>query len=203
VFYDLERREVIGLVATRRERAVGGWFRRWRKARCRAVEAVCMDLWAAYLNSVRRHCKRAVIVFDKFHVYGYLSAAIDEVCRIEQNKADKEGKSVIKGSRWLLLKNTENLRRKDKRRLQELMALNKPLQQAHLLKEEFTQFYACGNREEATTFLQHWVAECKQSGLRLYHRSFTQVGSSYPHNQRMNHIPKKRKKTLIRRHVSV
>lgn len=168
VFYDLERREVIGLVATRRERAVGGWFRRWGKARCRVVEAVCMDLWAAYLNSVRRHCKRAVIVFDKFHVYGYLSAAIDEVRRIEQNKADKEGKSVLKGSRWLLLKNAENLKRQDKRRLQELMALNKPLQQVYLLKEDFTQFYACENRDEAATFLQQWVAECKQSGLRPF-----------------------------------
>jgi len=168
VFYDLERREVIGLVATRRERAVGGWFRRWGKARCRAVEAVCMDLWGPYLNSVRRHCKRAVIVFDKFHVYGYLSAAIDEVRRIEQNKADAEGKKVLKGSRWLLLKNTENLRRKDQRRLQELMALNKPLQQAHLLKEDFTQFYTCPNRDQAATFLQHWVAECKQSRLRPF-----------------------------------
>jgi transposase len=168
VFYDLERREVIGLVATRRERAVGGWFRRWGKAQCRGVEAVCMDLWSAYLNSVRRHCKWAVVVFDKFHVYGYLSAAIDEVRRIEQNKAGREGKDVLKGSRWLLLKNTENLRGKDKRRLQELMRLNHPLQQAHLLKEDFTQFYACANPEQAAAFLQRWTTECKNSGLRPF-----------------------------------
>ena len=55
VFYDLDRREVIGMVLKRKERAVSRFFRRWGKEKCRAVEAVCMDLLAAYLNSVRRH----------------------------------------------------------------------------------------------------------------------------------------------------
>ena len=93
VFYDLQRREVIGLVRSRRERAVGGFFRRWGKQACRGVVAACMDLWSPYRNSVRRHCKNADVVFDKFHVYRYFNDAIDEVRRQEQARvSDSDGK---------------------------------------------------------------------------------------------------------------
>ncbi len=141
LFYDLERREVIGAVQTRKQRKVSGFFRRWGKQACKEVVAVCMDLWAAYRNSVKLYCKKAAVVFDKFHVYGYLSKAIDQVRREEQNKADKEGQEVIKGSRWLWLKGPKKLRRKDKQTLKDIMALNQNMQKAYLLKEDFQKFY--------------------------------------------------------------
>jgi transposase len=132
VFYDLERREVIGLVKGRKQRNVSGFFRRWGKGMCKQVVAVCMDLWSPYLNSVRLHCKKAAAVFDKFHVYSYLSNAIDEVRRAEVNKADAKGKELIKGSRWLWLK--KKLKRKQKQTLQDIMAINENLSKAHLLR---------------------------------------------------------------------
>lgn len=165
VFYDLERREVIGIVKKRTQRAVSGFFRRWGREMCKRVVAVCMDLWSAFLNSVRIHCRRAAVVFDKFHVYGYLSKAIDEVRRTEQNRADKEGKDVIKGSRWLWLKASSHLRRKQKQTLREIMALNESLQKAYLLKEDFEQFYASTDREVAEQFLKEWTERCQESGL--------------------------------------
>ena len=162
-FYDLERREVIGIVSGRRQRSVSSFFRRWGKAMCKQVVAICMDLWSAFLNSVRIHCKRAVVVFDKFHVYSYLSTAIDEVRRLEQNKANQAGKEVIKGSRWLWLK--RQLKRKEQQTLQQIMTLNANLQKAHLLKEDFEQFYACESREAAEPFLSEWTQRCEESKL--------------------------------------
>lgn len=163
VFYDLEKKEVIALVKGRKQRNVGGLFRRLGKKFCRGVLAVCMDLWSAYLNSVRRYCRKAAVVFDKFHVYGYLSKAVDEVRRTEQNKAEEEGKSLIKGTRWLLLRKT--LGRKQRHALSEVLALNENLQKAHLLKEEFEGFYRSDTCEEAATFLAEWTARCDESGL--------------------------------------
>jgi len=128
VFYDLERREVIGLVKGRKQRQVSGFFRRWGKEACRQVKAVCMDLWSAYLNSVRIHCRKAKVVFDKFHVYRYLSDALDQVRREEQNRADEAGKQSIKGSRWLWLKKAQNLKRRQRETLAEIMSLNQKLQ---------------------------------------------------------------------------
>jgi transposase len=99
VFYDPDRREVIGMVASRKERAVSGFLRRWGKERCLGVQAVCMDLWAAYLNAVRRHLKRADVVFDKFHVCTYLSEAIEAVRRYEQGAAQGGMAKLLKGTR--------------------------------------------------------------------------------------------------------
>jgi transposase len=171
LFYDLERREVIGGVLTREERAVSRFFRRWGKAACQGVEAVCTDLWSAYHNSVRRYLKNAEMVFDKFHVLGYLSSAIDQVRRDEQNLALKEeGLQLIKGSRWLWLKNRTRLHREQRQTLDEIMAQNKNLHKAYLLKEDFAEFYTCLSREEAQAFLSQWVRRCKQGNLAPFER---------------------------------
>jgi transposase len=168
VFYDLEKREVIALVKGRKQRNVSSLFRRLGKTFCKGVLAVCMDLWSAYLNSVRRHCKKAVVVFDKFHVYGYLSKAVEEVRRAEQSKAEEEGKTLIKGARWLLLRKT--LGRKQRHTLSEILALNENLQKAHLLKGEFEGFYGSGTREQAEAFLADWTARCEESGLAPFRK---------------------------------
>jgi transposase len=168
VFYDLDRREVIGMVLKRKERAVSRFFRRWGKEKCRAVEAVCMDLWAPYLNSVRRHLKNAVVVFDKFHVYTYLSEAIEAVRRHEQQIADDKTGQLIKGTRWLWLKAKSNLKRKDRYTLAEIMKVNRRLQRAYVLKEDFDAFYASANAEEAAQFLKAWTRRCQQSRLEPF-----------------------------------
>ena len=127
-----------------------------------------MDLWQPFLNSVRRHCKNAVVVFDKFHVYKYLSDAIETVRRHEQSIcSDEEGK-LIKGTRWLWLRASRNLKRKHKQTLEQIMAINRRLQKAYLLKEDFEEFYACSTREEAKVFLQEWIKRCKQSRLEPF-----------------------------------
>lgn len=165
VFYDLDRREVIGMTLTRKERAVSRFFRRWGKEKCRAVQAVCMDLWAPYLNSVRRHLKNAAVVFNKFHVYTYLSEAIEAVRRHEQQIADEKTGQLIKGTRWLWLKAKGHLKRKDQYTLAEIMKVNRRLQRAYVLKEDFDAFYASGDAEEAAKFLKAWTRRCKQSHL--------------------------------------
>jgi len=168
VFYDLDRREVIGMVLGRKQRAVSRFFRRWGKEKCRAVEAVCMDLWAPYLNSVRRHLKNATVVFDKFHVYTYLSEAIEAVRRHEQQIADDKTGQLIKGTRWLWLKAKGHLKRKEKYTLAEIMKVNRRLQRAYVLKEDFDAFYASENAEEAARFLKDWTRRCKQSNLEPF-----------------------------------
>jgi len=166
LFYDLDRREVVGAVLTREKKAVNRFFRRWGKAACAQVEAVCTDLWSAYHASVRRYLKKATLVFDKFHVFGYLSQAIDRVRRDEQNRMLKEeGRRLIKGSRWLWLKSRGKLKRKQRETLDQIMATNRPLQKAYLLKEDFAEFYACDTREEAEAFLDGWTRRCRQSRL--------------------------------------
>jgi transposase len=171
LFYDLERREVIGGVLGREGKAVNRFFRRWSKEARAGVKAVCTDLWSAYHNSVKRYLKNATIVFDKFHVYGYLGQAVDQVRRDEQNQALKQsGQELIKGSRWLWLRNSKTLRRKQRHTLEEIMAINKNLQRAYLLKEDFEEFYTCETRDEAEQFLKQWTGRCKRTVLHPFHQ---------------------------------
>jgi len=122
----------------------------------------------AFLKSVRRHLKNAAVVFDKFHVYTYLSRAIEDVRRREQQIADKKTGKLIKGTRWLWLKAKDHLKRKDRYTLAEIMSVNRRLQRADVLKEDFEAFYASADAQEAAAFLQAWTRRCKQSRLKPF-----------------------------------
>lgn len=166
VFYDLERSMVIGLVKGRKQRNVNSFFRNWGKNNCKNVIAVCTDLWTPFHNSVKKYLKKATLVFDKFHVYKYLSDAIEQVRRDEQNKLTDENKKILKGFRWLLLK-TE-LKTKDRKKLEELMKINENINKAMILKEEFRRFYEAANQEKAEKILLDWIDECNESNLKPF-----------------------------------
>lgn len=166
VFYDLERSMVIGLVKGRKQKNVSSFFRKWGKENCKKVIAVCTDLWAAFHNSVKIYLKKATLVFDKFHVYKYLSDAIEAVRREEQNKLGEDEKKTLKGFRWILLKT--KLKRKDKKKLDELMKINESISKAMILKAEFRRFYEADNQDEAEKILLDWVEECHESRLEPF-----------------------------------
>jgi transposase len=166
VFYNLERGEVIGLVEGRSQRKVSRFFRRWGKENCKNVIAVCTDLWAPFHNSVNIYLKKATLVFDKFHVFKYLSDAIEQVRRNEQRIAEDEGKTLLKGCRWIMLK--KNLTRKQKRKLKEVMEENQNIAKAMLLKESFSAFYEAETAEEALEVLEEWTEQCEESELKPF-----------------------------------
>jgi transposase len=104
----------------------------WRRLRrCRArIEAVAMDMSKAYISAVTENLPAATIVFDHFHVIKLFNDKLQEFRRQLFNKAQSEmEKKVIKGTRWLLLKNPENLveERNEPQRLQKALELNQPL----------------------------------------------------------------------------
>lgn len=71
-----------------------------------------MDMWEPYEQEVRHQCPAARIVYDLFHVKSkYAREVVDRVRIDEANKYshDKSGREIIKGSKWLLLRNKENL----------------------------------------------------------------------------------------------
>lgn len=166
VFYDLERGQVIGLQKGRRRIDASRFFRRWGRENCKNVVAVCTDLWAPYHKSVKTHLKKAVLVFDKFHVFKYLSDATDQVRRDEQRTAEDKGKNLLKGCRWIMLK--KDLTNKQKRKLKEVMEENQKIAKAMLLKEAFSAFYEAETAEDALAVLEEWTEQCKESELKPF-----------------------------------
>src|SRR4051812_11278392 len=111
----------------------------WRRLRPSGakVEAVAMGMSAAYRGAVSAHLKKAVIVFDHSHVIELFNDKLSDLRRSLYHRAEADQKKVLKGARWLLLKNPENLDtdRDEKTPLEEALALNKPLAVAYYLKE--------------------------------------------------------------------
>ena len=81
---------------------------------------------------------------------------------------DVHHKGVLKGTRWLLLKNAENLdeEKDEKKRLKEALALNEPLAIAYYMKEDLRRFWEQPGKSFATTFLDGWIRRAAASGIK-------------------------------------
>jgi len=134
------------------------------------IEAVAMDMSGAYQAAVRANLSRAVIVFDHFHVVKLFNDRLSELRRALYREAtDVQHKEVLKGTRWLLLKNAENLdpEKDEKQRLKEALKLNEPLATAYYLKEDLRRFWEQPGKRFATTFLDGWIRRAEASGIRI------------------------------------
>ena len=137
-----------------------------------------LDLWRPYLKAVRTACPNAAIVYDLFHaVARYATEVLDRVRVDETNRLQRPqrhhyraqaeaARRVIKGARWLLLRNREHLRRHtDRVRLRELLAANQALFIAYVLKDDLKQLWRYRYRGVARRAWQDWYARAMASGL--------------------------------------
>lgn len=132
------------------------------------IKAVTMDMWDAYIKSIKKWCPHAVIVFDKFHIIAKFNKVIDQVRRSEQNRKDlnKQEKRTLKHSRWILLKNWGNLREKEKPRLEKLLAINENLYKIYILKDELKLIWNAKNSKDMAEALDNWCLLALESGLK-------------------------------------
>lgn len=82
-----------------------------------AITSVSMDMSPAFQCGVKNNCRNAVIVFDKFHVIMQANKAVDNVRRTELRKGDATTRTYLTRSRWLWLKNPDNLTEYEQDRL--------------------------------------------------------------------------------------
>ena len=142
---------------------------RLRRARAK-IKAVATDLGRAYIRAVRDHLPRAVHVFDHFHVIKLFNEKLSAFRRELYNElTNDQDRQLLKGTRWLLLKNPENLDddRDERRRLEEALRLNQPLATAYYLKEDLRQIWLQPNKRTARRVLRDWLARARVSGIRL------------------------------------
>ncbi len=129
----------------------------WKRLKCsRAqIQAVAMDMSPAYISSVSANLPEATIVFDHFHLIKLFNEKLSNFRRDLHHEATKEGKKMLKGMRWLLLKNPNNLKpqHNEKQRLEKALHLNKSLATVYYLKEYLRQLWFQKNKKLATDHL--------------------------------------------------
>ena len=167
VVMDIETSQVLFVGEGRKASVLGPFWRRLRGSGAK-IEAVAMDMWPAYYEAVSSNLPNASIVFDRFHITRILNNHLSEIRReLFREESNADNKELLKGTRWLLLKNNDNLNEKydEKERLEQAIAVNKPLAIAYYLKEELSLLWGQEILEKAKAFLGQWVAKAKASGI--------------------------------------
>lgn len=109
VMTDIDGSRVLDVAAGRDETAADALWEGLGEERAQAVEAVAMDMWAAYEASTSRHAPQGEIVHDRFHLSKHLNEAVDQVRRQEHEALQQEGDKTLTGTKQLWLYNPENI----------------------------------------------------------------------------------------------
>lgn len=149
--------------------ALTAFWKRLRAAHAK-VKAVATDMSKAYIAAVRKNLPKAVHVFDHFHVIKLFNDKLTAFRReLFRQLTDEGQRLILKGTRWLLLKNPENLdpSRNEKQRLEDALALNTPLTIAYYLKEDLRQIWQQTSKANARKVLEDWIRRADVSGVSM------------------------------------
>ena len=169
VVSDLVRQRPIWFGGPDRSEASLDAFFAWLGPRKTArIRLAVMDMWKAFHNSTTKNAPTAKILFDKFHVLRHLSDALDTVRKQEYARLQGKDRRFIKGQKFTLLSHRENLTLEGRQALKLLLAANKRLHTAYLLKESFGQLWSYHREGWARRFFDHWRAALKWQRLKPY-----------------------------------
>lgn len=171
VVSDLETGEPLWVGRERKRETLDRFFAEaLPRARRRAVRAVCVDMWEPFVQSLRVHVPQAQLVYDKFHILRHASAAVDETRRAEFFRKGGAARALVRGKRWLLLRNWADLDRHERQTLRELFALNRRLAKAHLLREQLAQLWSYTYEGWARRFLTTWLRALRWQRLPAFQK---------------------------------
>jgi transposase len=141
--------------------------------RCAQIELVSCDMASWIAGPVADRLPNAVRCVDPFHVVQLATDALDEIRREVWNDARRAGQTQhardLKGARFALWKNPENLTARQKTKLREVERTNRPLYQAYLLKEHLRQIYRLP-LDHALNLLTAWLEWARESKLEPFLR---------------------------------
>jgi len=134
------------------------------------IRLAVMDMWKPFRNVAQDKAPQAAILFDKFHIIRHLCEALDKVRKAEYARLRGKDRRFIKGQKYTLLSHRDNLSLDGKRSLTLLLAANKRLNTAYVLKEAFGQLWDYRREGWARRFFDNWRASLKWQRLKPYER---------------------------------
>lgn len=106
---ELETNRVIWIGIGRKKEVLDAFFIELGPEKAAKIRVAVMDMWDAFIASVKEHCPNADIVFDKFHVSKKVNEALDSIRKEEFRKADPVERKDMKHKRFLILSRNKNL----------------------------------------------------------------------------------------------
>lgn len=164
IFIDLKTCEILHAIEGKSLNSVKS-FMLTLQEQATNLKAISMDMNAPYARAVRDYLPGVDIVYDRFHVMKLLSETLEEVRREQQSKCNQAGLQVLKGCRFLLLKNYEKLDLQKQKSLSCLLEANLPLATVHTMKEQLRLFWTKPDSKEGVKFLCWWVMDAIESNI--------------------------------------
>jgi transposase len=152
----------------RSEKSMDEFYAFLGQKKARAVRLAVMDMWRPFRNATEQYAPQAAILFDKFHVLRHLGEALDKVRKSEYARVEGKQRRFIKGQKYTLLSHPQNLTGSARKNLRLLLAANKRLNTAYLLKESFAQLWDYNSEAWARKFFDNWRAQLKWQRLKPY-----------------------------------
>jgi transposase len=163
---DLEESRVLDVVEERTTEAADRLWETLSPEQKQAVEAVAVDMWEPFIQTIQKQVPDADIVHDKFHISKYLGEAVDKVRRQEHKELMAQGDETLKGTRQLWLYNPQNFSPDQAEEFSALKDLQLKVARAWAAKELFSKFWEYQEEGWARRFFKDWFGWVSRSRLK-------------------------------------
>ncbi|MFZ5560554.1 MAG: ISL3 family transposase [Pseudomonadota bacterium] len=155
------------VVETRTKEALSGFYAGLSAAEKSGIEAVAMDMWPAFITATKEALPEpdGKIVFDRFHIMGKLTEAVDKVRRSEHQALLQDGDTRLKGSKYLWLRNVDTMGAEQYQAFSALKDLNLKTSRAWAIKEMLKQMWSYRSKTWARKFFDRWYYWATHSRL--------------------------------------
>jgi len=167
VVINAENQQVLWVGEGRSRQDIRPFFE-WLGEHGKKIRAVAMDMNSAMDLEVQEHCPNARIVYDLFHVVAKFGREVVDRVRVDEAnrlKDDKPARQVVKRSRWLLLRNRDNLQENQRVKLDELLEANRFLMLVYLMKDQLKNLWYALSEKEAKQRWQQWYDQAMESDI--------------------------------------
>jgi transposase len=166
--YDIAGGTVEYIADDRKQASLDPYFESFSPEERRGINAVAMDMWEPYVNSVRQYLDDAEnkIVFDRFHIMQHMVGAVDAVRKIEHKALRAEGLDTLTGSKYLWLYSEENLPAKHRERFRTLKCTSLETTRAWAIKESLRALWHYQRLGWALKFYKQWFFWATHSRLQ-------------------------------------
>lgn len=139
--------------------------------RCKNIKLVSADAAGWIGDLVKWRCKNATLCIDPFHVVKWATEALDEVRKAVWSQARENGQKALarelKGTRYALWKNPDDLTVRQEAKLSWIQKTNAPLFRAYLLKEQLRQVFSLRG-QQGQQLLDGWISWASRSRLEPF-----------------------------------
>jgi len=162
---DHDSGRVVHIAEGRNAASIRSFLKRLRRLKA-PVEVVTTDMWTPYITAILEILPSSHIVYDKYHIIANLNKCIDELRRKEYSLNSKLDRSIIKGTRFLLLKHPDKLNQSAREKLKKLFRVNKSLATCYQMKEMLYQLWRCQNIDDAKACLILWCKMAQETAIQ-------------------------------------